>query len=221
MSDIPRARQEMVDVIARRGVADAGVLAAMRQVPREAFVAAGDEGRAHEDAPLPIGEGQTISQPYIVALMMEAAKIRPGERVLEIGAGSGYAAAVMSRVAASVHAVERLAGLARRAAQRLASLGYDNVAVLTGDGTLGWPKAAPYDAIVVSAGAPAVPEALKRQLAVGGRLVLPVGSRSVQQLLRVTRRGEDDFHEEALGDVRFVPLVGRQGWSGEESPAGA
>ncbi len=209
-----RARAYMVDAHLRgRGIRDKAVLDAMATVPREMFVPASRQAEAYSDAPIPIGEGQTISQPYVVALMAEAAQLRPGDRVLEVGAGSGYAAAVMSRIAGSVHAIERLEPLSSAAAERMRLLGYDNVHVLTGDGTLGLPEAAPFDAIVVSAGGPAVPEALRQQLAVGGRLVIPVGERASQQrLLRIIRTGDETFSEQDLGIVRFVPLIGRQGW---------
>jgi protein-L-isoaspartate(D-aspartate) O-methyltransferase len=215
MLDLSPARERMVEIqVARRGVRDRNVLEAMRQVPREAFVEPGFEEFAYEDGPLPIGENQTISQPYIVALMIEAAEVSPGNRVLEVGAGSGYAAAVIGQIAGEVHAIERHASLAEVAGQRLTRLGYDNVHIHVGDGTKGWPEAAPYDAIVVAAGGPEVPEALKRQLATGGRLVIPVGSEERQQkLLKLTRRDDDEFEEEDLGGVRFVPLIGEQGWS--------
>ncbi|TMK04783.1 MAG: protein-L-isoaspartate(D-aspartate) O-methyltransferase, partial [Alphaproteobacteria bacterium] len=204
--------------IAARGVNDQRVLDAMRQVPREAFVAPGFEEFAHEDSPLPIAEGQTISQPYIVALMIEAAEVRPGDRVLEIGAGSGYAAAVLGRIAAQVYTIERHGGLARSAKDRLARLGYRNIEVRCGDGTLGWPEAAPFDAIIVTAGGPEIPEILRNQLTIGGRLVIPIGSLSDEQrLVKVVRDGEHAFHEEDLGAVRFVPLIGEHGWS-EELP---
>src|SRR5947208_8601073 len=207
-------RERMVErQIAARGVDDQRVLDAMRQVPREAFVAPGFEEFAYEDAPLPISEGQTISQPYIVALMREAAEVKPGDSVLEVGAGSGYAAAVMSQIAARVHAIKRHPSLGKSAQQRLKKLGYDNVELRVGDGTRGWPEAAPFDAIVVAAGGPEVPSALKEQLAIGGRLVIPVGEeKRYQTLIKLTRKSESEFEEENLGAVAFVPLIGEQGW---------
>jgi len=215
MLDLSHARDRMVDVqIARRGVRGRSVLDAMRKVPREAFVEPGLEEFAYEDGPLPIGEGQTISQPYIVALMIEAAEVKPGDRVLEVGAGSGYAAAVLSRIAGQVHAVERHAALGEAARRRFARLGYGNVELRVGDGTNGWPEVAPFDAVLVSAGGPAVPPALTRQLAVGGRLVIPVGEEGrAQRLLKITRKGDADYEEEDLGAVSFVPLIGEQGWA--------
>src|SRR5215210_1858199 len=211
MLDLSRARDRMVAIqIARRSVRDRHVLDAMRRVPREAFVEPGFEEFAYKDGPLPIGEGQTISQPYIVALMIEAAELRPGDQVLEIGAGSGYAAAVMGQIANHVYAIERYPSLGEAARRRFSSLGYDNIELRVDDGTLGWPEAAPFDAILVAAGGPDVPPALKQQLAIGGRLVIPIGSheRRQQKLLKITRTGENEFGEENLGGVAFVPLIG-------------
>jgi len=215
MLDLTAARNRMVDEqIARRGVRDRLLLDAMRLVPREVFVEAGRAELAYEDGPLPIGEGQTISQPFVVALMIEAAEVKAGERVLEVGAGSGYAAAVLSRIAGHVHAIERRAALAKVAGENLRKLGYDNIELRVGDGTKGWPEAAPFDAILVAAGAPSVPQALKAQLAVGGRMVIPVGNAHREQtLLKIVRRSETDYDEEDLGPVMFVPLIGEQGWS--------
>src|SRR5215213_987109 len=209
MLDLARTRARMVKVqIARRGVRDRSVLDAMRRVPREAFVQPGFEEFAYEDGPLPIGEGQTISQPYVVALMIEAAEVRPGDHVLEVGAGSGYAAAVLSHIADRVYAIERHPSLGEAARRRFERLGYDNVELRVGDGTKGWPEAAPFDAILVSAGGPEVPPALKEQLAIGGHLVIPVGQQERHQiLLKVTREGESDYEEEDLGAVAFVPLI--------------
>lgn len=216
MRDFDRARERMVDVqIARRGIRDPDVLSAMRHVPREAFVEFGFEEFAYEDGPLPIGEQQTISQPYIVALMLEAAEVKPGDKVLEVGAGSGYAAAVIGQIADRVYAIERHPSLVEAARQRFSKLGFDNIALRVGDGTLGWPEIAPFDAILVAAGGPDVPLALKQQLAIGGRLVIPVGSGECrdQKLLKISRRNETDFEQEDLGGVSFVPLIGEQGWA--------
>ena len=214
--EFARRRAAMVrEQIEARGVHDARVLQAMRELPRERFVRPGWEAEAYDDNPLPIAAGQTISQPYIVAFMSEALQLRGGERVLEIGTGSGYAAAVLGRLAKEVHTVERHAVLAEGAAAALAALGVDNVQVHTADGTLGWPAAAPYDAIVVTAAGPEVPAALLAQLAVGGRLVMPVGEREgAQWLLRLTRVNEHETRREELMGVRFVPLTGAQGWPG-------
>ena len=212
----------MVDEqIAARGVVDPMVLDAMRAVPREKFVPPSAAEVAYEDSPVPIEEGQTISQPYVVALMAEALRLTGRDRVLEIGAGSGYAAAILSRIAAEVYAIERHLSLAELAGTRLKDLGLHNVHIIHGDGTLGWPERAPYDGIVVAAGGPSVPEALRSQLAIGGRLVMPVGaSRQVQELVRVTRAGLDDYRRERLGTVRFVPLIGAQGWVGRAQAVG-
>ncbi|MHB8121072.1 MAG: protein-L-isoaspartate(D-aspartate) O-methyltransferase [Desulfuromonadaceae bacterium] len=196
-----------------RGIRDRAVLAAMRDVPREEFVGERVLEKTYGDYPLPIAEGQTISQPYIVAYMTEALELGPNDRVLEIGTGSGYAAAVLSRIVITVYSVERLGALAQSARQRLERLGYTNIIIHEGDGTLGWPEHAPYDAIVVTAGAPGVPQQLLAQLAPGGRLVIPVGrSCDVQSLIRVRRVTEHDYRREELCGVRFVPLIGAAGW---------
>jgi protein-L-isoaspartate(D-aspartate) O-methyltransferase len=210
-------RKEMVDrQIARRGVRDARVLEAFRTVPREAFVPENLAELAYDDTPLPIGESQTISQPYVVALMAEALELEPGDRVLEIGAGSGYAAAILSRLACEVFAIERHESLARQAQERMRRLGYSNVHITQGDGTLGWPEHAPFDAIVVAAGGPEVPPALLDQLTDGGRLVIPIGpDPRTQSLVRVRRRSDGGYVREDLGGVRFVPLIGAQGWREE------
>lgn len=208
------ARQEMVQQqIAARGIRSRLVLKTMSKVPREAFLPERLQDFAYQDAPLPIAEGQTISQPYIVALMTEALALIGGERVLEIGTGSGYAAAVLAEIAEQVYSLERHAALANSARDTLKRLNYHNIEVIHSDGTLGWPNAAPYQGIIVAAGAPLVPIALKQQLAIGGRLVIPVGdSERHQALLRVTRTGPHDYQEEHLTDVRFVPLIGQAGW---------
>ena len=210
-----RQRQQMVARdIAGRGVRDSLVLEAMRRVPRELFLSLKLREFAYEDSPVPIAEEQTISQPYIVGLMAEALLLRRGEKVLEIGAGSGYAAAVLSEIAGDVYTVERLGSLAGQAAARLADLGYANVHVLHGDGTRGWPAHAPYDAIVVAAGGPQIPDSLKDQLKIGGRLVIPVGvDQRTQELVRITRISKNEFRREDLAHVRFVPLIGQEGWT--------
>ena len=214
--DLAARRRAMVDLqIHARGIRDPALLAAMREVPRHEFVAAPLRLDAYEDTPLPIEERQTISQPYIVALMLEAAKIGARDRVLEVGAGSGYASAVASRLAAHVDAIERHRRLAELAREQLARLGYANVDVHEGDGSIGWPPGAPYDAIVVAAAGPRVPAALREQLALGGRLVMPVGGEQwTQRLVRLVRASPDRFDETDLGGVMFVPLVGAQGWGG-------
>lgn len=212
--DFQTLRNEMVDrQIAARGVREPRVLEALRTVPRETFVPERLAEFAYDDTPLPIGEAQTISQPYVVALMAEALELRPWDKVLEIGAGSGYAAAVLTRIAREVYAVERHESLAREARARMERLGYTNVHIHHGDGTLGWPEHAPYDGIVVAAGGPEVPQALLAQLAEDGRLVIPIGPdvRS-QSLVRVRRRPDGSNAREDLGGVRFVPLIGAQGW---------
>ena len=223
MHDAASLRERMVErQLAARGVDDPFVLDAMREVPREAFVPEGLQEFAYADTPLPIDAGQTISQPYIVAYMIEAAELRPGDRALEVGAGSGYAAAVMSRIAQRVYAIERHARLAEAAAARLQRLGYDNVEVVAGDGSRGWPEAAPFDVILVAAGGPAIPQALKDQLEIGGRLVIPVGDDVLdQRLVKVTRASATHFEEDDLGPVMFVPLIGEHGWHdlGERPPA--
>jgi len=220
-SDFAQRRDDMVDLqVARRGIRTQLVLDAMRTVPREAFLPESMGEFAYDDSPLPIAERQTISQPYIVALMTDALALKGGEKVLEIGTGSGYAAAVLSRIAGNVYTVERIGQLAEKAAATLAELGYRNVHVLHADGTRGWPEHSPYDAIVVAAGGPEVPESLKRQLKIGGRLVIPVGTDpSVQELVCVTREAEDRYKTEDIADVRFVPLVGEEGWAPDETHA--
>jgi protein-L-isoaspartate(D-aspartate) O-methyltransferase len=213
--DCAALREQMVErQVAGRGVRDARVLAAMRKVPREAFLPARMRDVAYHDAPVPLSDEQTMSQPYIVGLMTEALRLHGGENVLEIGAGSGYAAAVLAEIAGRVTTIERIAALAERAAAKLAELGYRHVHVHPGDGSRGWPDQAPYDAIVVAAGGPQVPDSLKRQLAIGGRLVMPIGAdQSNQRLVRVTRTREADYQTEPLRHVRFVPLLGAEGWA--------
>lgn len=208
------ARERMVrQQIEDRGIRNEAVLAAMRAVPREQFVPEAYRPFAYDDSPLPIPAGQTISQPFVVAYMIAVLSLGLDDRVLEIGAGSGYAAALLSRIVREVYTVERHGELARYARERLAAVGYDNVWVKHDDGTLGWAEHAPYDGIIVAAGGPSVPESLRAQLAVGGRLVMPVGrSRHQQHLILLTRISEADYSEERLAPVAFVPLIGEEGW---------
>jgi protein-L-isoaspartate(D-aspartate) O-methyltransferase len=212
-------RAEMVEKqIAARGVRDRRVLAAMREIPRERFLDASLAGRAYEDAPVGIGIGQTISQPYIVAVMSEALGLVGTERVLEIGTGSGYAAAILGCLAREVYTIERHPPLAEAAAARLASLGFVHVHVVQGDGTLGLIERAPFEAIVVTAAGPRVPSSLLNQLAVGGRIVMPVGEDPEhQRLLRVDRQSAGEYVSTDLGSVAFVPLVGAEGFRSEEA----
>lgn len=217
MSTFKQLRQRMIDYqLAARGLHDQTVLDAVNTVPREEFVPTELVEFAYADSPLPIAASQTISQPYIVALMTAALELKPEDHVLEVGTGSGYAAAILAEIANEVDTIERHRILADTARKKLEELGYDNIRVLHGDGTLGWPEHAPYDAIVVAAGGPDVPERLKQQLAVGGRLVIPVGSSlHSQKLLRVRRISDNEYKEENLGSVRFVPLIGAAGWEDE------
>lgn len=211
--DFARERARMVaEQIEGRGIRDTAVLHAMRTVPREQFVLEGYAPYAYEDSPLPIPANQTISQPYVVAFMLEALALRPSAKVLEIGTGSGYAAALLSQMVAEVHTVERHEKLVWYARQRLAALGYTNVQVHHGDGSLGWPEQAPYDGIVVAAGGPMVPMSLKKQLAMHGRLIMPVGRRGSQNLVLLVRDHEDHLAQTSLGPVKFVPLIGEEGW---------
>jgi protein-L-isoaspartate(D-aspartate) O-methyltransferase len=222
MATFATQRRALVErQLAGRGISDPAVLAAVEAVPREAFLPPELAEFAYLDRALPIEKGQTISQPYIVALMTEALRLTPHDRVLEVGTGSGYAAAVLGKIAREVFTIERHAELAEAAARRLGEQGFDNVHVLHGDGTLGWPEHAPFDAIVVAAGGPDVPTPLLDQLAIGGRLVIPVGQeRTLQSLVRVTRTGQESYDREELCDVRFVPLVGAGAWQENEIEAG-
>jgi protein-L-isoaspartate(D-aspartate) O-methyltransferase len=206
-------KEAFIRMLRRQGIRDESVLKAMATVPREKFVGINLLEFAYDDSPLPIEEGQTISQPYIVALMTGALMLKPGDRVLEVGTGSGYAAAVLAEIAAEVYTIERHQSLAHQASVRLKELKYNNVHVLCGDGTLGWPENAPYDGIVVAAGGPEAPRSLIEQLTVGGRLVIPIGpSTREQTLLRITRINNNEVEFEELGAVRFVPLIGEEGW---------
>lgn len=219
--DVNNERNAMVRAqLMKRGITDSRVLDAMATVPRHLFVPPEARAQAYGDRALPISEGQTISQPYIVALMAEALSLRPGDRVLEIGAGSGYAAAVLSQLAGEVYTMERWPALAENAERSLHNLGYLNVHVFHGDGTMGLPAYAPFDAIVVAAAAPWVPRPLREQLGEGGRLVIPVGGRNEQILLRLTRT-DHRTQTERLGEVRFVPLIGEHAWDPVESEAGS
>ncbi len=208
-------RDEMVETqIRARGVRDERVLAAMRKVPRHLFVPKSLERAAYEDRPLPIGEGQTISQPYIVAVMTGQLDLSPQDRVLEIGAGSGYQAALLADIAGTVISIERLEGVARRAQKNLARAGVAGVKVIVGDGTKGYPAEAPYDAIIVTAASPAIPQPLIDQLAEGGRLIAPIGPRDCQDLVKLVKR-DGRVETIPLGGVCFVPLIGQFGWQGE------
>ena len=211
--DFATEREAMVErQLRRRGIGEAHILDAFRAVPREAFVSRAQAHLAYGDHPLPIEAGQTISQPYIVALMIQAAGIAPDDRVLEVGAGSGYAAAVLGRIARNVTAIERHHELAEIARGRLQRLRYDNVAIVEGDGTKGWPASAPYNAILAAASGRHVPRALIDQLAPGGRLVMPVGDAAwAQQLVKLTKDAAGDLRQDMLCGVRFVPLIGEDG----------
>ena len=208
MAGFEHLRDEMIDTqILARGLSDQRVARAMRKVPREAFVPEALLDQAYDDCALPIGGGQTISQPYTVAVMVEAARLTPGDRVLEVGTGSGYAAAVLAAIAERVFTIETRAELAEAARTRLAALGIDNVDVRTGDGAAGWPEAAPFEAILVTARVATIPDALMQQVSHGGRLVAPVGREGRERLLKLVRRSDTDYHREDLGRFSFVPLV--------------
>lgn len=215
-TDYAPARERMVkEQLERRGIRDARVLAAMRKIPRHVFVDPSLARQAYEDCPLPIGEGQTISQPYMVAIMTAALGLVGDEKVLEIGTGSGYQTAVLAELADWVYSVERIPSLAERAGNTLARLDYDNISTRVGDGSLGWPEVGPFRAIIVTAGSPTVPRPLVEQLRVGGRLVIPVGPPHAQTLRRVLKKEEGIEQEELVGCV-FVKLVGEHGWDEEE-----
>jgi len=217
MTDFAFEREAMVERQLRlRGIHEPEILDAFRSVPREAFVSPAYAHLAYGDHPLPIEAQQTISQPYIVGLMIQAATIKPGDTVLEVGSGSGYAAAVISRIAAKVVGIERQHDLAEVSRERLARLGFDNVEIVEGDGTKGWPARAPYDAILAAASGSHVPQSLLGQLKTGGMLVMPLGGPgSVQRLVRVSKSADGSLSNEDLGAVRFVPLIGEQGWRDE------
>lgn len=222
MTDLPGAeafaelRRAMVDEqIAARGIHDPAVLRAMREVPRHCFVDEAHYVASHTDRALPIGLGQTISQPYIVALQTELLQPRPHHRVLEIGTGSGYQTAILARLVHAVYGVERIPELARRTREVLAHLGLTNVAIREGDGTLGWKEESPFDGILVAAAAPAVPDTLCAHLSIGGRLVIPTGAPHRQRLQVITRLSEDQFRRDPSVSCAFVPLIGAEGWPDE------
>jgi protein-L-isoaspartate(D-aspartate) O-methyltransferase len=215
VKDFRQERLEMVEgQLRRRGIRDERVLAAMAKIPRHLFVPRGAELESYEDRPLPIGEGQTISQPYMVAIMTQSLDLKGEENVLEIGTGSGYQTAILAELSRLVFTMERIPGLVQNSEKALRSLAYGNIRFQTGDGTKGWPEMAPFDGILVTAGAPEVPKALRRQLADGGRMVIPIGPRYSQTLLKISRDG-DHFEEENETGCVFVPLVGEFGWKEE------
>lgn len=210
--EFEKNREKMVELqIIRRGIKDPLVLAAMRKVPRHLFVPEPLRSQAYEDHPLPIGEKQTISQPYIVALMTEALRLKDTDRVLEVGTGSGYQTAILAEIVKHVFTIERIPSLAEKAKKLLDTMGYKNITYRIGDGSLGWPEEAPFDGILVSAAAPSVPQPLVDQLAMGGRLIIPVGDRLTQELVLVERIPEG-IRKSFLGGVRFVDLIGKWGW---------
>lgn len=208
------ARKEMVAVqLARRGISDRKVLAAFRKVPRELFVPEGVKRFAYQDGPLAIGQGQTISQPYIVALMTELLRVEPGNSVLEIGTGSGYQSAILLSLGVRLFSVERYLSLAEKAKKSISRLGYD-LNVKVSDGTLGWAEFSPYDKIIITAASPAVPESIKKQVKIGGRMVAPLGPRDNQQLTVIDKLDENKFKSRAACGCVFVPLIGKEGWDG-------
>ncbi len=204
-------RKKLTEHIRNKGIKDPKVLQAIEQVPRHIFVDTALENHAYEDSALPIGSGQTISQPYTVAVQTELLEVKKGDKILEIGTGSGYQAAILCHMGADVYSVERHEPLYLNARQKLQELGY-RPRLKCGDGTLGWSAYAPYDGIIVTAGAPIVPEDLIQQLSVGGKLIVPVGDQEVQTMIRITRVSEDAYEEEQLKEFKFVPLIGEKGW---------
>jgi len=211
--DFSIARRRMVDSqLVKRGIADPLVLKAMGSLPRHRFVEEALQNQVYTDFALPIGEKQTISQPYIVALMTSALELTGSEKILEIGTGSGYQAAVLATISRQVYSIERLPNLARRARRILDDISLSHVQIKVSDGTLGWPELAPFDRIIVTAGGPVIPEEYSQQLSIGGKLVIPVGTRQEQNLIRVTRISQNEYSHEELSGCRFVPLIGAQGW---------
>jgi protein-L-isoaspartate(D-aspartate) O-methyltransferase len=205
------ARRRLMETLREKGITDLAVLRAFEMTPRHQFVPTGVRHRAYEDAPLPIGNGQTISQPYVHASYLQLLQLKGTERVLEIGTGSGFQTVLLSHLVAQVFSIERVAALSQVARENIAKLGAKNISLLVGDGTIGWREYSPYDAILVSAAGPSIPDPLISQLADGGRMVVPVGSADSQMLWLVTKRGEEVTRQE-IAPVRFVPLVGRHGW---------
>ncbi|HEU18231.1 MAG TPA: protein-L-isoaspartate(D-aspartate) O-methyltransferase [Deltaproteobacteria bacterium] len=217
MDKFIKPRMRMIDSqLISRGIKDERVLKAMEKIPRHLFVDEGLQDQAYADSPLPIGDRQTISQPYIVALMTEALELKRNDKVLEIGTGSGYQAAILAELADRVLSIERIASLADRARKLLEFLGYYNVLIRVGDGTYGWREESPFDAIIVTAGAPEIPKTYIEQLAVGGRLIVPIGDRFTQTLVKATRLSDntEDIETKDLGGCRFVHLIGEYGWKG-------
>jgi protein-L-isoaspartate(D-aspartate) O-methyltransferase len=210
------ARQRLVEELRSKGIRDLAVLRAFDKVPRHLFVPSGIRHRAYDDAPLPIGNGQTISQPLIHAQYLELLGVKGTEKVLEIGTGTGYQTALLANLVPQVFSIERIAALSEQARVNLEKLGITNVSLLVGDGTIGWKAYAPFDAILVSAGSPSVPRPLLEQLAEGGRLLVPIGDRDTQYLMVYTRRG-DRFDKREVAPVRFVPLIGSHGWEGDKA----
>ena len=208
-------RQKLTEELSGKGIRDNALLQALSVIPRHLFVDTALENRAYEDSALPIGKGQTISQPYTVAAQTELLKVRPGDKILEIGTGSGYQAAVLCEMGADLYSVERLEELYLKAGDMLKALGY-KARLKLGDGSTGWQAYAPYDGIVVTAGAPVVPGDLVKQLSVGGRLVVPVGDQEKQLMIRITRTSEETFEEEQFSHFKFVPLIGEKGWKPEK-----
>ncbi len=212
MESFEDKKRSMIDLqLKSRGIKSSEVLAAMSTVPRESFVATENKNIVYNDCPIPIASGQTISQPYMVAMMTEALNLKSNDKVLEIGTGSGYQTAVLREITTAVYSIERIATLADTARNVLCSLGYDNIVIKVADGTLGWPEEEPFDAIIVTSGSPKVPKILINQLKDSGRMIIPVGTRSHQHIIRITRKN-DYFNKEEMLSCVFVPLIGKHGW---------